>query len=187
MPKENHRACEVQKADEIGGAPLIPGDESPRVLQPGKEAFDFPAASIAAQGPSILREVDPVGPMGRDEFDPARGQPLVEPVAVIRGVSDQARGVVGEKARVQRGFDELRFVRRGRRDGNGDRKTSAVCNGHDLGPLAPLGFADVAPFFLALAKEPSMNVSLRSIPPRACRSAASALRTRRRVPSRTQR
>jgi len=187
MPKENHRACEVQKAGEIGGAPLIPGDESPRVLQPGKEAFDFPAAFIAAQGPSILCEVDPVRPMGRDELDPARGQRLVEPVAVIRGIPDQARGVIGEEARVQRLFDELRFVRRGRRDGNGNRKTSAVCNGHDLGPLAPLGLADVAAFFLALAQEPSMNVSLRSSPPRACRSAARALRTRRRVPSRTQR
>ena len=187
MPKENHRACEVQKAGEIGGAPLIPGDEAPRVLQPGKEAFDFPAAVRAAQGTAILREVDPVRPMGRDELDPARGQRLVEPVAVIRGIPNQALGVVGEEVRVQRLFDELRFVRRGRRDGTGDRKTSAVCNRHDLGPLAPLGLADVAAFFLALAKEPSMNVSLRSSPPRACRSAASALRTRRSVPSRTQR
>lgn len=187
MPKENHRACEVQKAGEIGGAPLIAGHESPRVLQPGKEAFDFPAAFIAAQGPSILREVDPIRPMRRDELDPAGGQSLIESVAVIRGVADQALGVVGEKARVQRLLDELRFVRRRGGDGNGDRKTSAVCNGHDLGPFAPLGLADVAAFFLALAKEPSMNVSLRSSPPRACRSAASALRTRRRIPSRTQR
>ena len=187
MPQENHRACEVQKAGEIGSAPLIPSDESPRVLQPSKEPFDFPATFIAAQGPSILCEVDAVRPMGRNELDPARGQRLVEPVAVIGGIPDQALGVVGEEARVQRLFDELRFVRRGRRDGNGDRKTSAVCNDHDLGPLPALGFADVAAFFLALAKEPSMNVSLRSSPPRACRSAARALRTRRSVPSRTQR
>ena len=187
MPKENHCACEVQKAGEIGGAPLVPRDESTRVLQPGKQAFDFPAPFIAAQGPSILREVDSVWPMRRDEFDPGCRQPLIERVAVIGGVADQALGSVGKKARVQRLFDELRFVRRGGRDGDGDRKTSAVCNGHDLGPLAPLGLADVTPFFLALAKEPSMNVSLRSSPPRACKSAASALRARRRVPSRTQR
>jgi hypothetical protein len=83
--------------------------------------------------------------------------------------------------------DELRFVRRGRGDGNGDRKTSAVCNGHDLGPFPALGLADAAPFFLALAKEPSINVSLRSSPPRAWRSAASALSTRRNVPLRTHR
>jgi hypothetical protein len=63
-------------------------------------------------------------------------------------------------------LDELRFVRRRRGNGNGERKTSAVCNRHDLGPFASLGFPDMAPFFLALAKEPSMNVSLRSNPPR---------------------
>jgi hypothetical protein len=84
-------------------------------------------------------------------------------------------------------LDEPCFVRGRRGDGNGERKTSAVCQGHDLGPLAALGLADVAPFFLALAKEPSMNVSLRSNPPRAWRSAARALRTRRSVPVRTQR
>ena len=118
---------------------------------------------------------------------PQAASRLVEAVAVIRGIADQPHGIVGEEAGVQRLRDELRFVRRRRGDGNGDRKTSAVCNGHDLGPFAALGLADAAPFFLALAKEPSMNVSLRSRPPRAWRSAASALSTRRRVPSRTQR
>jgi hypothetical protein len=83
-------------------------------------------------------------------------------------------------------FDELGFVRRGRGDGNGERKTSAVCKGHDLGPFAALGLADAAAFFLALAKEPSMKVSLRSSPPRAWRSTARAFRTRRSVPVRTQ-
>jgi hypothetical protein len=84
-------------------------------------------------------------------------------------------------------FDELCFVRRGRGDGNGDRKTSAVCKGHDLGALPALGLADVAPFFLALAKEPSMKVSLRSKPPRAWRSRANACSTRVSVPWSTQR
>jgi hypothetical protein len=187
MPKENHRACKVQKAGEISSVPLIPGDESPRVLQPGKEAFDFPAAFIAAQGTSILREVDSVRPMRRDELDATRGERLIEAITVIRGVPNQPLRIVREKAGVQRLLDELRFVRRGRGDGNGERKTSAVCNGHDLGPLAALRFADMPAFFLALAKEPSMNVSVRSSPPRAWRSAASALRSRRSVPSRTQR
>jgi hypothetical protein len=182
MPKKNHRAGEVQKAGEIGGAAFIAGHQAPRILQPGKEAFDFPAAFIATQGPSILREVDPVRPMRRDELDPARRQRLVEPVAVIRGIPNQALGVVGEKARVQRLFDELRFVRRGRGDGNGERKTSAVCDRHDLGPFAALGLSDAGSFFLALAKEPSMNASLRSRPPRAWRSEASALSTCRNVP-----
>ena len=61
MPKENHCACEVQKAGEISGTPLISGDEAARVLQPREEAFDFPATFVAAQGASILREVDAAG------------------------------------------------------------------------------------------------------------------------------
>ena len=100
MPKENHRACEVQKAGEIGGAPLIAGDESPRVLQPGKQPFDFPAAFIAAQGASILREVDAVGPMRGDQLDAAVSQVLVEPVTVIGGIADEPCGMVGQETGV---------------------------------------------------------------------------------------
>jgi len=50
--------------------------------------------------------------------------------------------VIREKTGLQRLLDELRFVRRRRGDGNGDRKTSAVCKGHDLGAFAALGFPD---------------------------------------------
>ena len=113
MPKKNHRACEVQKAGEIGGVPLIPGDESPRVLQPGKEPFDFPAAFIAAQGASILREVDPVGPMRGDQLDAAVRQALVEPVTVIGSIADETRRIFREKTGVQGLRDERDFVRRG--------------------------------------------------------------------------
>ena len=187
MPKQNDRAREMQKAVEIGSVPLIPGDESPRVLQPGEEALDLPAPFIAAQGTPILCEIHPIGPMRGDQFDVESRQRAIKRVAVIGGVADDAGRVVREKAGVYGLFDERRFVRRRGGDGNGDRKTSAVCNGHDLGPLAPLGFPDMLPFFLALANEPSMKVSLRSNPPRAWRSAASAWRTRRIVSSRTQR
>jgi hypothetical protein len=78
-------------------------------------------------------------------------------------------------------------VRRSACNPDGDRKTSAVCNGHDLGPLAALGFSDAAPPFLAPAKEPSMKLSLRSIFPRARRSRASASRIRLNTPLRLQR
>lgn len=167
MAKQDNRARQVKKAEEVAAAALIAGDEPSRVLQPGKQTLDPPAAAVSAQWPTILRDVDAVAPVGRDQFDLTGGERPVERVAVIGGVANDALGIVGQKARVQRLFDELRFVRRGRGDGNGDRKTSAVCKGHDLGALPALGLADEAPFFLALAKDPSMNVSLRSSPPRA--------------------
>jgi hypothetical protein len=187
MPKQDDRACEMQKPSEIGGPPLIAGHEAPRVLEPREKPFDFPAAPITAQRAPILGEVNPIGTMGGDQFDPTCREGLVEPIAVIRSVADEPLGIVGQKAGVQGLLDEPRFMRRRRGDGNGERKTSAVCNGHDLGALAALGFPDMEPFFLALANEPSMKVSLRSNPPRACRSAASALTTRRSVPRLTQR
>jgi hypothetical protein len=62
MPKENDRAGERQ-ACEIGGAPLIPCDESSIVLEPGKEPLDFPAARVSTQGAPILGEMDPIGAM----------------------------------------------------------------------------------------------------------------------------
>lgn len=100
MPKQNNRACEMQKAAVIGGAPLIPSDESTRVLEPGKEPFDFPAPLIAAQRAPILGEVDPIRAMGGNQFDAAGGEGLVERVAVIGGVPDEPLGIVRQEAGV---------------------------------------------------------------------------------------
>jgi hypothetical protein len=57
-------------------------------------------------------------------------------------------------------------VRRSTGNPCGDRKTMAVCDCHDLGPLPALGLADGGAPFLAPAKVPSMNASLMSMPPR---------------------
>jgi hypothetical protein len=100
MPKQNDRAGEMQKTGEIGGTPLIPGDKSAIVLQPGKEPFDFPAALIAPKRAPILGEIDPIRPMRGDQFDTAGGKGLVEAVAVIGRIADEPRGIVSEEAGV---------------------------------------------------------------------------------------
>jgi hypothetical protein len=81
-------------------------------------------------------------------------------------VSNEAIGCVLEKAMVDRLFGERDFMRRSTCNPTGDRKTSAVCDCHDLGPLPPLGLPDAEPPFLAPAKEPSMKTSRRPMPPR---------------------
>ena len=182
MSKKNDRAGEVKESGEVGGVSLIASDQAAGVLEPGEEPLHFPPSFVTAERPPVLGDVHTVAPMGRDELHVEGGQGAIEPIAVIGGVANQTRWILWEKASVQGLRDERDFVRRGRSDGNGDRKTSAVCKGHDLGPFAPLGLADAPPFFLALAKEPSMKVSLRSRPPLAWRSAASAWSTRRSVP-----
>ena len=187
MAKQDDRTRQVKEAGKVRAAALVARDEAPRVLEPGEEALDSPAAFVAPERAAVLGQIDAIASMRRNQLDVVRGEGAVERVAVIGRVPDEPRGVVGEEAGIQRRFDERDFVRRGRGDSNGDRKTSAVCNGHDLGALAALRLADVPPFFLALANEPSMNVSLRSRPPRAWRSRASAFSTCLSVPWSTQR
>jgi hypothetical protein len=75
-------------------------------------------------------------------------------------------------------------VRRRTLDAGGDRKTRAVCNCHDLGPLPALGLSDGRAPFLAPEKVPSMKASLTSMPPRSYRSRAKACSARRITPLR---
>ena len=105
--------------------------------------------------------------MRSDQLDPPLfAKPRVERIAVISSVSNKAIGCVLEKAVVDRLFCERDLMRRSTRNPCGDRKTKAVCNCHDLGPLPALGLPDGEAPFLAPAKVPSMNASLMSIPPR---------------------
>jgi hypothetical protein len=85
----------VKEASEVGGPSFIPGDEAPRVLEPGKEALDFPPPFVAPEGATILGDVDPVAAMRGDEFDVIGGEFAVEPVAVVGGIADEPLGIVG--------------------------------------------------------------------------------------------
>ena len=98
--KQNHRASQVKKAGEVGGASFVPSDQATRVLEPGKQSFDAPPTSIASQRPAVLRDVDAIAPMWGDQLDPAVRQFAVEAVAVIGRVADQAERIVGQEAGV---------------------------------------------------------------------------------------
>jgi hypothetical protein len=68
---------------------------------------------------------------------------------------------------------------------SGDRKTSSVCDGHDLGALAALCLADSKTPFFAGTKVPSIKASRISIPPRSNRSCASSWAMSRKTLCRT--
>jgi hypothetical protein len=68
---------------------------------------------------------------------------------------------------------------------SGDRKTSSVCNCHDLGSLAALCLANRKTPFFAGTKVPSIKASRMSIPPRSYRSCASSWAMSRKTPRRT--
>ena len=69
----------------------------------------------------------------------------------------------------------------------GERKTIAVCNCHNLGPLATLGFSNPRAPFLAAEMLLSIMPSVKSSLPRLCRSSAKPFRIALITPSLTQR
>ena len=186
MPQQDNDTSELDHGEEVDGVVFVADDKAPEVLEPGVETFDLPAPSVPAQGPAVLREAPvSVGAMRGDQLDAAIvEESLVQSIAVVGLVADEAVGEVVGPHPIERVFDEGHFVRRSAGHVDGERKTTAVCNSHDLRPLAPLGLSDREPPFFALAKEPSMKASERSMPPRSWRSCARAARTSLKTPAR---
>ena len=184
MPEQDDRGRKVQESLEIVGVKLVAGDESAEVEEPREEALDLPASAIAAKLAPVLRRHLPIGFVRCDELEAALlHQTFVELVTVISPVADKALGLLVDEHLVESLLDQGHFVRASAFNPKGERKASAVCDCHDLGPLAFLGFSDAGPPFLAPEKEPSINASVRSRPPRSRRSFAIALSNLSRVPS----
>lgn len=160
--------------------------DSTKVVEPSEQPLDFPTPAVPAQRPKILGLAS-IPPVGSDHLDAILGQQvLVQRVAVVGLVANQPLRIAREKSTLKSVFDKSYLAPRSTLDTYGDRKTRAVCNCHDLGPLAFLGFPDTEPPFLAGANVPSMKVSERSMSPRVSKSSARARRIFSTVPSRTQ-
>ena len=167
MPGADEQAAELHEAEVVVQMVLVAHHNAAVVLQPRIEPLDLPAPPVPAEGAAILGPGPaPLGPVERDQRDAARGELGIERGGVIGLVADQPDRKRADEALGERGVDERDFGGRSALHVDGERKTSAVCNRHDLGPLAPLGLSDAAPPFLAPAKVPSMNASVMSIPPR---------------------
>jgi len=59
----------VKHSEKIVGVPFISDDQAPKVLQPGKEPFDFPTPSVSFQPTSILSRILSRSTMWSDDFD----------------------------------------------------------------------------------------------------------------------
>lgn len=175
MPQEDDGASELDHPEEIFWVVFPANDGATKVMKPGEQAFHFPATPVAAQNPAVLRRsCDAHGFVGCDELHAISFvDALVQWIAVVSAVADHAfRGLVKESL-VERGFDELSFMRRSAGHVHGERKTMAVCDGHDFAAFAAFCRADTrAPFFAPL-KLASMKDSLRSSFPRSRKSSAS--------------
>lgn len=112
-----------------------------------------------------------------DQLDPVLlGEKIVQPVAVISSIRNQPFRLLGHEPVLDGSVDELLLMRRSARNPEGDRKTMAVCNCHELGPFADERSTNaIAPFFAPI-KEASIKASSRPSCPRASKSSANAQR-----------
>ena len=188
MPQEDDGASELEHPEEIFWVVFPANDGATKVMKPGEQAFDFPATPVAAQNPAVLRRrCDAHEFVRRDELHAISFlDALVQGIAVVSAVADHAFRGFGKESLVKRGFDELSFMRRSAGHVHGERKTMAVCDGHDFAAFAAFCRANTrAPFFAPL-KLASMKDSLRSSFPRSRKSSASFCSKRVSSPLRCQ-
>src|SRR6266404_3293175 len=169
MPQEDHRACELNHPEEILWVGFPANDDATIIMKPSKQTLDFPATTIASQRAAVLCDwFAPVPAVRRDQFHTEMlAYPLIQWIAVVRFVADQALRCFTEEPPLERGLS-ARILSR-----HGERKTMAVCDCHDFAAFAAFCRADTrAPFFAEL-KLASMKDSLRSSFPRSRKSSAS--------------
>lgn len=163
------------------------GDHAAVVVQPSEQPLDVPAAPVTAQHTAILG-CGPAAPqvVGRNQFDAVLlAQTLIQRIAVVSLVPDQSRRCGPAEPGADGLLDQSAFMWRSTANPEGERKTMAVRNCHDLGPFSAARWTNTIAPFLALLKEASMKASSRSRAPRSSRSSAKARKMRSRRPSRT--
>jgi hypothetical protein len=137
MPQEDDGAGKMHRADQVFQRVFPAYGKSAAVLEPREETFYLPASAIATE--SILGMVLSVATMGSAHLHSSLGQFPIEPVEIIGVVPDEASQGFGDDDLCQGLLDQGYLVRRSRFCTNGDRKTTAICHCHDLGPFATLG------------------------------------------------
>ena len=166
---------------------LVSNNNSPEVLKPSKQAFDFPATPITPELSAVLgRRLFASSTVRRDHLNAAFSQKLmIKFIAIICFIANKLVRCMPGKTTIDSCLNKLYLMGRSAFHMSGDRKTSSVCDGHDLGALAALCLADSKTPFFAGAKQPSMNASRISILPRSYRSSTSSWAMRWKIPSRT--
>jgi len=150
---------------------VVAHDQTPKISQPGKGAFDFPTTAVSTQHTAILgRGLASVLAVRTDQLDAASMQSLSQGIAVVGPVGDESSRFGLGAAPAGTRYAHLQecalhqghFRRRRSVQVVSQRNTLAVDHHHPLRALAPLGFSDAVAPFLAEAKLPSMKLSLQS-------------------------
>lgn len=160
--------------------PILANNQSAIIAEPSEGTLDLPSAFIATHFAAIMVfSLLVVVPIRADQFNPPMSQGLPQWVTIVTFVRNEplwifpgsTTSLTGHRDVCKRLVQELHF-RWGRRvQVVSQRNTLAVDHHHPLRALAPAGFADAEPPFLAGAKLPSIKASDQSSWPRSSKSA----------------
>jgi hypothetical protein len=104
--------------------------------------------------------------MRSDHSEVQHDQFGIQRIRVVGFVANDPVQKLNKETPLQRFSDQGHFMRRTTGRTEGDRKTMPVCNDHDFGVFASLGFTNANLPFFAGENDPSMNASRMSCPPR---------------------
>ena len=132
---------------------FVTDNQPSEVLKPGKQALYLPSAPIAPEFSPILSiRFFSSFTMWRNHFNTTFVKQLfIKFVAIVSFITNQLVRCISSKAAVYRIFDKLYLMGRSAFNVSGDRKTSSVCNCHDLGAFAAFCLADSKTAFFEMA------------------------------------
>jgi len=156
------------------------------ILKPSEQSLNLPPSLVASERSAILSGgFLPIRLVRRDHLNTLLCQFFIQRVGVVSLIANQSLRPFSGKNFSESCLDKGDFMRASRRRVDGDRKTIAVCQRHELRTFAPLGLSHSESPFLAATNVPSIKHSDKSKSPRSLRSWASASSTLRNVPSLT--
>src|SRR5580704_17651212 len=109
MPQEDDGGSQVNHCEEIFWVAFPAGHDAAIVMQPRKQAFDFPSTAVAPQRADVLSQSSSAsGSVWCNHLDAVvLHQPFIEAVTVVGATTNQPLGEVGEESLFERGFDEF--------------------------------------------------------------------------------
>src|SRR3974377_1085123 len=138
MPEQDHYTGQVHHPQIVLDVIFVAHNQATEVVEPGEQALNFPPPLEATQHSAVLGLAvgSPTSPMRRDHLGAELILHLViQRIAVVGLVTDQALWHIGNEALLHRLGHQLHFSWTSTFCAYGDRKTMAVCNGHELAAL----------------------------------------------------
>jgi hypothetical protein len=96
MPHQDEGAREMKHAQEIVEPVFPPDCKAAVILEPRKQAFDLPPATVTAESAAILRAILAIASVWRNHLDSGLGEIFVQTIRIVGVVTAQTFYWLGE-------------------------------------------------------------------------------------------